>query len=60
MPTRNQNFYKVYFEAKLIDTDLTLKYLNDKGIGSDSETSVGFIPFHLFYCGDTDTVKDER
>ncbi len=49
MPTRNGNFFQVYFPCDLYENDSTLQFLQSKGFGTKSETSVGYIPFGLFY-----------
>lgn len=50
VPTRNANIYQVYFQCDLYDNDSTLQFLQSKGIGIKAETSIGYIPFGLFYC----------
>jgi len=52
VPTRNKNYYQIYFPCDLYDNDATLQYLQSKGIGTKPDTSVGYIPFSLFYCNE--------
>lgn len=49
VPSKNGKYYQVYFPCNLDDNDSTLSYLQLKGIGIKPGTSVGYIPFTLFY-----------
>lgn len=49
IPTRNGNSYQVYFPCELCENDAILGILKSKGIGTKPETSIGYIPFNLFY-----------
>lgn len=58
LPTRNGCYYQVYFPCDLYDNDPTLQFLQSKGIGVIPDTSVGYIPFSLFYCNEDNTDED--
>ena len=49
VPTRNGNYFQVYFPCELYENDSVLNFLKSKGIGVKSETSIGYIPFNLFF-----------
>ena len=48
-PTRNGYYYQVYFPCELWENDSVLNILKSKGIGTKPETSIGYIPFNLFF-----------
>ena len=47
--SNDDRYYQVYFSIDFYENDQVLGYLQDKGIGIQKDTSVGFIPFELFY-----------
>lgn len=49
MPSKNGHYYQVYFTSDLDNNDSTLHYLKSKGIGSKRNSTIGYIPFGLFY-----------
>ena len=54
VPTRNGNYYQVYFPCDLYENDPILNALRAKGIGNNAETSVGYIPFTMFFHQEED------
>lgn len=47
--TKDEKRVQVYFPIELYENDSTLGYLNSMGFGMKKGTSVGFMPFSLFY-----------
>ncbi|RWS05082.1 hypothetical protein B4U79_08841 [Dinothrombium tinctorium] len=60
VPSKNGKFYQIYFTVDLYDNDATLRYLQERGIGVRKETSVGYIPFGLFYCNEDEEELEEE
>lgn len=61
--SKNEKFFQVYFQLDLYENDATLTYLQSKGIGVKSHSSVGYIPFGLFYAdeeSDEDNVQTDE
>ena len=56
--SKNEKFYHVYFPLDLYETDVTLNFLQSKGIGVKKDTSIGYIPFGLFFQNEQDS-EDE-
>ena len=57
MPTKDGNHYQVYFPCELYENDSILQILRSKGIGTKPDTSIGYIPFNLFFyeeCSESD------
>lgn len=54
---KSDKYFQVYFQTDLYENDATLTYLQSKGIGVRGHSSVGYIPFSLFYC-DEDSGED--
>lgn len=58
IPSKNNQLHHVYFPVDLYDNDSTLTYLQSKGIGVKKHSSVGYIPFGLFFVNE-DMTEDE-
>lgn len=56
---RTGNRYHVYFSADLYDNDYILNRLREIGIGVKKETSLGYIPFGLFWSTEDDLVDSD-
>ncbi|RWS26052.1 hypothetical protein B4U80_11055, partial [Leptotrombidium deliense] len=56
--SKNGKYYQIYFTVDLYDNDATLQYLQEKGIGVEKHTSVGYIPFGLFYCNEDEEEEE--
>ncbi|CAG2162246.1 unnamed protein product [Oppiella nova] len=59
VPTKNGNFFQVYFPCDLYENDAIMRFLQSKGIGTKSETSIGYIPFNLFFYEEFSDTEDE-
>lgn len=53
--SKNEKFFHVYFPLDLYETDVTLNFLQSKGIGVRKDTSIGYIPFGLFFQNEQDS-----
>ena len=58
-PTRSDNFFQVYFPLEVFENDSILNILKSKGIGTKSETSIGYIPFNLFFYEELSDSDDD-
>lgn len=52
VPSRNNLFWQVYFPCEMAESDGILQYLSGRGIGNKLESSIGIIPFSLYYQND--------
>ncbi|XP_054164816.1 uncharacterized protein LOC128962466 [Oppia nitens] len=59
VPTRNGNYFQVYFPCELYENDSILHFLKSKGFGTKAETSIGYIPFNLFFYEELGEGDDE-
>ncbi|XP_074602663.1 uncharacterized protein LOC141856278 isoform X2 [Brevipalpus obovatus] len=60
IPDRRHEHWHVYFAVELYDNDAVLSRLKERGIGSKRETSIGYIPFGLFFTNSAETELDEE
>lgn len=51
--SKNGRYHNIYFPVPLDDNDYTMYYLKKQGIGTRANSSVGFIPFGLFYYNES-------
>lgn len=59
VPTKNGKYFQVYFSVELYSNDATLQYLQSKGFGLRSNTSIGYIPFGLYFCNEDEDLEEE-
>ena len=62
--SKNGKSYHVYFPLDLYDNDATLNYLQGRGIGCRKDSSIGYIPFGLYFINegnsDEENSKEEE
>lgn len=56
--SENGHYYQVYFTSDVDNNDSTLHYLKSKGIGSRGNSTIGYIPFGLFYSHEKPSPDD--
>lgn len=56
--SKSNQLHHVYFAVDLYENDSTLTYLQSKGIGVKKNSSIGYIPFGLFFTNEV--VSDEE
>ena len=56
--SKSNELHHVYFSVDLYENDATLTYLQSKGIGVKKNSSIGYIPFGLFFMNE-DVSEDE-
>ncbi|XP_015782992.1 uncharacterized protein LOC107360786 [Tetranychus urticae] len=54
VPDKTGNRYHIYFSADLYENDYIINRLREIGIGVRKETSLGYLPFGLFWSTDDD------
>lgn len=52
--SKSDKHFHVYFPVDLYNNDATLNYLQTKGIGVKKESSVGYIPFGLYFTNESE------
>lgn len=57
VPTRNNQYYQVYFTTDLDSNDYVIHYLNSMGIGERGNSTLGYMPFSLFYYNEVPSIK---
>lgn len=57
--SKDDNYYHVYFPLDLYDNDATLNFLRGRGIGCKKDSSIGYIPFGLFFQDEDSSSDDE-
>ena len=49
VPSKNGHYYHVYFTCDLDSNDHAMYHLKSCGIGTTRNSTIGYIPFALFY-----------
>lgn len=56
--SKNGHYFHVYFTCDLNGNDHAMHYLQSKGIGSRCNSTIGYIPFGLFYYNEKPDPND--
>lgn len=59
IPSKTDKSYHVYFSLDLYDNDATLNYLQSRGIGSKKDSSIGYIPFGLYFVNEENSENED-
>jgi hypothetical protein len=59
IPSKTGQSYHVYFNLDLYDNDATLNYLQSRGIGCKKDSSIGYIPFGLYFINEDNSDEND-